>query len=173
MLDEQYVFRPSMNLDISKLKEIVFRNINKTEPGLASHQRYVEKEPYLEELRQQYPFLSKLYNIYPTLPSFKVPIHICPERGCALNIPIQYTEDSYTIFYQAKEELKTRYSTPRIYKIIKSEMVETYRYTLTDPVIMNTRLPHSVEGGPRDTRIIMSWSITPLYEETKQLVGML
>lgn len=162
-----------MDLDISKLKEIVFRNLYKLEPDLATHQRYADKEPYLSELREQYPFLSQLYNIYPTPAGYVVPIHICPNRGCALNIPIQYTEDSYTIFYEPKEDLKTSYSVPRIYHIIESEMKEVYRYTLEYPVIMNTKLPHGVFGGPVMPRIIMSWSILPEYEDTKNLVGML
>ena len=162
-----------MKLNISKLKEIVFRNLNSLESNLATHQRYVNKEPYLIEIKEQYPFLSNLYNIYPTGPGYIVPIHICPNRGCALNIPIQYTEDSYTIFYEPKEKLEMTYSVPRIYHIIESDMIEVYRYTLEYPVIMNTKLPHGVFGGPKMTRIIMSWSIDPEYEEVKNLVGML
>jgi hypothetical protein len=162
-----------MELDISKLKEIVFNNLNKFESKLATHQRYVEKEPYLVELLTRYPFLSKIYNIYPTPPNYVVPIHICPNRGCALNIPIQYTDDSYTVFYESKDKLEMTYNVPRIYHVIESEMVEVYRYTLTEPVIMNTKLPHGVFGGPRMTRIILSWSIVPEFEDTKKLVGML
>ena len=173
MINEQYIFRPNMELDISKLKEIVFRNLKIREPDLATHQRHTSKEPYLLELKERYPFLSNLYNIYPTPAGYTVPIHICPNRGCALNIPIQYTEDSYTVFYEPKEELNMSYSVPRIYHIIESEMTEVYRYTLTEPVIMNTKLPHGVFGGPAMTRIILSWSIDPDYEDTKKLVGML
>lgn len=173
MINEKYIFRPNLELDISKLTEIVFRNLNLMEPDLATHQRYTDKESYLTELRERYPFLSKIYNIYPTPPGYKVPIHICPNRGCALNIPIQYTEDSHTIFYEPKEEIKMIYDVPRIYHIIESDMVEVYRYTLEYPVIMNTKLPHSVSGGPKMTRIILSWSIVPEYEETKKLVGVL
>jgi hypothetical protein len=162
-----------MALDISKLKEIVFRNLHSREPELATHQRYVDKEPYLTQLREKYPFLSKLYNIYPTAPGYAVPIHICPNRGCALNIPIHYTDDSYTVFYEPKEQLEMTYSVPRIYHIIESEMIEVYRYTLTEPVIMNTKLPHGVFGGPKMTRIIMSWSIDPEYEDLKKLMSVL
>jgi hypothetical protein len=75
------------------------------------------------------------------------------------------------VFYEPEEPLEMTYSVPRIYHIINSKMIEVYRYTLTEPVIMNTRLPHGVFGGPKTTRIILSWSITPLYEETKKLVG--
>jgi hypothetical protein len=164
MIDKKYIFVPDMNLDLGKLKEIVFKNLNSLEPKLATHQRYVEKEPYLVELQKQYPFLSNLYNIYATPPGYCVPIHICPNRGCALNIPIQYTEDSYTVFYEPKDKLEMTYSVPRIYHTIDSEMSEVYRYTLTDPVIMNTKLPHGVFGGPKMTRIILSWSIQDDYE---------
>jgi hypothetical protein len=52
-------------------------------------------------------------------------------------------------------------------------MLEVYRYTLTKPVIMNTKLPHGVFGGPKLTRIIMSWSIDPEYEDTKKIIGTL
>lgn len=160
-------------MSISKLQEIVFRNLNRPEPELATHQRYVGKEPYLVELKEKYPFLSNLYNIYPTPPGYTVPIHICPERGCALNIPIYYTQDSHTVFYEAKDQLEMDYSVPRIYYTISSEMVEVYRYTLDQPVVMNTQLPHGVFGGPDMIRIIMSWSIDTSYEETKKLVGVL
>ncbi len=174
-MNEKYIFKPKIDLDLSKLKDIVFRNIDKFQPNLATHQRYVKDEPYLVELREKYPFLSQLYNIYPTPPSYVVPIHICPERGCALNIPIQYTEDSYTVFYESKNsnDIKMTYSVPRIYHIIESEMVEVFRYTLTEPVIMNTLLPHGVFGGPETTRIIMSWSITTdyTYEKIRSLIG--
>jgi len=173
MINNQYIFLPNMNLDIDKLKEIVFRNLHSLELDLATHQRYVDKESYLVELRKQYPFLRKLYNINPTAPGYTVPIHICPNRGCALNIPIHYTEDSYTVFYEPKDKLEMTYSVPRIYHIIESEMMEVYRYTLTEPVIMNTKLPHGVFGGPKMTRIIMSWSIDTEYNETKKLMGML
>lgn len=174
-MNKQYIFRPKIDLDILKIKEIVFRNLHKSYPELATHQRYVREEPYLVGLREKYPFFSQLYNIYPTPPNCIVPIHICPDRGCALNIPIQYTEDSYTVFYESKDnkDIVMTYNVPRIYHVIESEMVEVYRYTLIEPVVMNTLLPHGVFGGPKTTRIIMSWSITSDYdyEKTKSLIG--
>lgn len=173
MINEKYIFSPNLSLDIPKLKEIVSRNISKPEPTLATHQRLVEKEPYLVELNNQYPFLSRIYNIYITPPNAVVPIHICPDRGCGLNVPIQYTDDSYTIFYQPKDKMETVYDAPRIYHLVQSEMIEVYRYTLDRPVIMNTRVPHSVIGGPKRYRVILSWSINNLYEDVKKLVGVL
>jgi len=168
-----YIFYPNIDLDLDKIKRIVIRNMTKFVDGLATHQRKVRDEPYLESLRQRYPFLSQQYNIYTTPPNFNVPLHICPDRGCALNIPIIYTEDSHTVFYELVGEVKKEYSQERIYEVITSDAVEVFRYTLTQPVVMNTLLPHSVIGGPKFSRTIMSWSIITSYEETKQLVGVL
>lgn len=173
MINNQYIFTPTINLDLVELKNIILKNLNKPETDLATHQRYVKKEPYMVELKKQYPFLSGLYNIYATPPGYNVPIHICPERGCGLNIPILYTQDSHTIFYEPKNKLETSYDIPRIYHIVESEMNEVYRFTLTEPVVMNTSIPHSVIGGPKMTRVILSWSIDTSYEETKKLMGVL
>jgi hypothetical protein len=172
-MNNQYIFIPQLNIDLEEIKRIVIKNMTKFVDGLATHQRRVADEPYLESIRQQYPFLSQQYNIYTTPPSCNVPIHICPERGCALNVPILYTADSHTIFYDLVGEVKKEYSKERIYEIITSNAVEVFRYTLTQPVVMNTLLPHSVIGGPKFSRTIMSWSILTSYEETKQLVGVL
>jgi hypothetical protein len=123
--------------------------------------------------KEKYPFFSDLYNVYTTAANYITPIHICPGRGCALNIPVIYTEDSYTIFYELKGEVIKNYSVPRIYEIIESDTVEVYRYTLDKPVIMNTLLPHGVIGGPKGPRTIMSWSIDLNYgyETVKKIVG--
>ncbi len=159
-----------MNIDIHSIKEIVFKHLAKPLPGYASHHRLVSDEPYLREIQQQYPFLSSIYNIYATPPGYITPIHICPNRSCGLNIPIHYTEDSHTIFYEFIGESQSRYDKERIYHIIESDVKEVFRYTLTEPVIMNTLLPHSVIGGKREARIIMSWSITfdTSYEDLKK-----
>jgi hypothetical protein len=124
-------------------------------------------------LKRQYPFFSDIYNIYPTSAGYLTPIHICPDRSCALNIPIQYTEDSHTIFYELDDSASLTRNDTRIYDVVKSGATEVFRYTLTEPVIMNTLLPHGVIGGPDRTRIIMSWSISfnTSYEELRQLYG--
>lgn len=112
------------------------------------------------------------YIIYPSPPDAVIPLHNDPGRSCALNIPIQYTEDSHTIFYELEGNDFT-YDEERVYQIVNSKANEVFRYTLTEPVIMNTLLPHSVIGGPKRTRIIMSWSITfdILYEQLRERYG--
>ncbi len=172
-MNEKYIFYPNMEFDVTKLQEIAIRNMHNFDSNLKTHQRKIENEPYLVELKNKYPFLSSLYNIYTTSPGYITPIHICPGRGCALNIPVIYTEDSYTIFYELKGEVIKKYSEQRIYEIIESDTFEVYRYTLDRPVIMNTQLPHGVVGGKKGPRTIMSWSIglDYNYETIKKLLG--
>ena len=162
-----------MDLDLSLIQNICIRNMNKLYDDLKTHQRKVKDEPYLVDLKKKYPFLSELYNIYTTPAGYVTPTHICPNRGCALNIPIIYTEDSHTIFYELTGDVVKTYSTPRVYDIIESDTVEVYRYTLDRPVIMNTKLPHGVVGGPKGPRTIMSWSIELNcdYDTVKKIVG--
>ena len=174
---DRYIFYPKLNFDLDKIKDIVIKHMNLEISGLATHQRRVRDEEYLVELQKQYPFLSGLYNIYTTPPNYLTPIHICPARGCAINIPIIYTEDSHTIFYKIKDDAETKYIEDRIYKVIKEkDAIEVFRYTLDRPTLMNTQLPHGVVGGPLRPRTIMSWSVVldSDYETTKKtLMSML
>ena len=172
-MNNQYIFTPKLELDLNALKNVVYRRINRFIPGAPTHHRLVKDEPYLVSLKNKYPFFGDIYNIYPTRPSYITPIHICPNRSCALNIPIQYTEDSHTIFYELDKDVSVSYNEERIYDVIESGAKEVFRYTLTEPVIMNTLLPHGVIGGPKNTRIIMSWSIKfdVTYEELRERYG--
>ena len=172
-MNNQYIFTPKIDLDLNLIKQIVYRRLNRFIPNTATHHRLVKDEPYLVSLKNKYPFFSDIYNIYPTRPSYVTPIHICPNRSCALNIPIQYTEDSYTTFYEIDESTEISYNEERIYDVIESGAKEVFQYTLTEPVIMNTLLPHGVVGGPKNTRIIMSWSITfdVTYEQLRATYG--
>lgn len=173
-MNNKYIFYPDIPFDMDKIRDIVTRRINDVMPGYATHQRRVSHEPYLVELQKQYPFFSNLYNIYTTPPNYVTPIHICPNRGCAVNIPIFYTEDSHTVFYEIKEDAELTHVQERIYDVIKEEdAVEVFRYTLDRPTLMNTQLPHGVFGGPLRKRTIMSWSVSldSDYEATKKLLG--
>jgi hypothetical protein len=170
-MNNQYIFDPKIDIDLEQIVAISKRQMQRPVTGLASHQRRIADEPYLVEVQQKYPFLSNLYNLYTSPPDWVIPIHICPNRGCALNIPVQYTEDSHTVFYEIPTDAEKEYSEERIYELIKSDAVEVFRYTLDRPVIMNTLLPHGVFGGPKMWRTIFSWSITTSYEETRKLVG--
>ncbi len=172
-MNNQYIFYPNMELDLDKIKEICMRRKKQSIPGMATHHRLVEDEPYLTSVRDQYPFLSPLYNIYTTAAGYITPVHVCPNRSCALNIPVSYTEDSYTVFYEIPEDKNSQYNKQRIYHVINTKGIEVFRYTLDRPVIMNTLLPHGVFGGPKQERVIMSWSITfdYSYDQLRAMLG--
>lgn len=172
-MNNKYIYYPNLDFDLEKIKEIVFRNDRKRYKDLATHQHRIKEEPYLIELQEKYPFLSNIYNIYSTAPGYRTPIHICPNRGCAINIPISYTEDSHTIFYEIKDNAKLMHIKERIYDVIREEdATEVFRYTLDRPTLMNTQLPHGVIGGPLKKRTIMSWSINldSDYETTRAIL---
>lgn len=172
-MNNQYVFSPKIDLDLDIIKNIAFRRRHQKNKNMATHHRLVCEESYLVEIQQQYPFLGNVYNVYHTPPGYEMPLHVCTDRLCALNIPIQYTEDSHTIFYDVGDNPKTIYDEDRRYHLILSEAREVFRYTLTEPVIMNTGIPHKVIGGPRMPRLIMSWSINfrTSYEELRSIYG--
>ena len=172
-MNNEYIFYPNIDIDIDKLKSIVYRHFRKPETNLAPHQRSVSKEPYLVEMRNKYPWLSDIYNIFLTSANYVVPIHIDKIRNCSLNIPIQYTEDSYTICYETGNNPDLSTNAVKVYDVVLSEVKEVFRYTLDRPVIMNTKVPHSVIGGPEANRIIMSWSVSSnySYEEMRKMLS--
>lgn len=181
-MNNEYIFTPTLDIDLEKIKEITLRRLNMPVEGLASHQRLVEDEPYLVELRERYPFLSQVYNIYPTNPNVVVPIHVCTQRGCGLNFPVKYTEDSHTIFYRVKDGIDASsagkpggisvHNEERVYQTYHDDhMEEVYRYTLTEPTLMNTKIPHGVISGPNEQRVIMSWSTPVTFAVAKVLLG--
>ncbi len=172
-MNNRYIFYPNMDLDLDKLREICLRRNKQNIPGMATHHRLVEDEPYLIDLRNKYPFLSPIYNIYTTPAGYITPVHVCPNRSCALNIPIEYTEDSHTVFYEIPEDNSSQYNKQRIYHVINTKGTEVFRYTLDRPVVMNTLLPHGVFGGPKRDRTIMSWSITfdYTYDQLREMLS--
>jgi hypothetical protein len=164
-MNNKYIYYTDIDFDLEKLQDIVVRNIEDYRPDLAAHQHYVSDEPYLVELQKKYPFFSSVYNIYTAKPNSKSRIHIDAKRQCAVNIPIFYTEGSYTRFHEILDGAKLTYFEENIYNAIKEEdSFEVYRFTLDRPTLINTKLPHDVIGGPVGTRIILSWSINPEFD---------
>jgi hypothetical protein len=162
-----------MDISVDKLRLVVLRNLHNYIPGRVSHHRNVKDEQYMVELKERYPFFSDTYNIFYTPPGYIVPIHIDFDRHCTLNVPIDYTKDSHTIVYDMGDNASLKRVDERVYDIVESEATEVFRYTLTEPVIMNVKLPHSVIGGPLRARLILSWSVNSdtSYEELRKLYG--
>jgi hypothetical protein len=173
VIDNEYAFTPLIELDLARLKQITLANLNTRVPGLASHQRLVSSDEYLLSLNNKFPFLSNLYNIYEAPQRYVTPVHVDSARFCALNIPIINTENSYTVFYKPSDELVSTKITHRAYHLVNSNVTEVFRFTLTSPTLINTKIPHGVLDSGDETRIIISWSISDQYsyEETKNLLS--
>lgn len=169
MIDNQYIHELDIDLDFSYIIELVKKNQYKIIDGMASHHRKVSDDEYMTYVREKYPCLSQTYNIYTMQPGIGLPMHIDARRSCAFNIPISGTDDSYTIFYEPVKDLTFDFDPVKIYNVITSEVVETFRYTLTRPVLINNSGPHRVDVKGSNDRVILSWSASPEFnfEQTK------
>lgn len=159
MIKNNFIYELDIDLDLSYIKNLVFEKQYCSISGMAQHHRLVNDDDYLSYIRELFPFLSKIYNIY-TIPPFKgIPLHIDHDRNCALNIPIQGTKNTYTIFYDAGESPMLEYDSHRIYNLIRSPVSEIFCHTLVKPSLINNSIPHRVTNQKNSDRITVSWSI--------------
>lgn len=127
--------------------------------GRAKHHRMVRDDPYMLSIQQKYPLLSDVYNVYPLPPHVGIPLHIDRNRSCALNIPLMNTENTYTIFYDALDDLVLEYDEKRIYDLVQSPVREVFRHTLIRPLLINNTMPHEVTNDNDTVRLTISWSL--------------
>lgn len=158
------IFEPDIDLDLDKIKNVVFESQFSSDKTLdAEHHRIVSNYPYLKEIQTQYPFLSNTYNIY-TLPGMRmIPLHVDAQRSAAFNIPIKNTKDSETIFYKYTEDPILEYDSKNIFNRIKSDVKEVFRFTLLKPTLIKNSIPHMVINNSIEPRIILSWSVNKEY----------
>lgn len=147
----------NLDLDMHILTDIAINS--SPAQGIAPHHRLVKDFSYLSDLQRKYPFLSGVFNVYKHPAGYSVPIHIDAGRFCAINIPICNTEHSSTIFYNLDNDAQIQYDSKRILNQITSGVTECFRFTLTEPTLINTTKPHSVINTGSETRIIISWSV--------------
>jgi hypothetical protein len=152
-----FIYEVDIDLDINYLTNIALTG-NKIK-DLATHHRLVADDPYLLNIKNKFPFLSDIFNVYVHPPGYSVPIHIDAQRFCAINIPIQNTKNSNTIFYKKDNNLDIEYESRRIINLVKSPTEECFKFTLTKPTLINTTYPHSVINNSDKTRVIISWSV--------------
>lgn len=157
MLQNQFIHEINLDLDIQYLKNLIDHEEESSSPH--KHHRLVKNDAYLSEIKNKYPFLSPVFNVYKFGPGKALPIHIDTERYCSINIPICNTEDSTTVFYNKDPDALLEYDQQRIVNYVKSPVNELFRFTLTRPTLINTTYPHSAVNNGCNTRIIISWSV--------------
>ena len=166
MIDNDFVYELGIDWDLDEFRRIVSANCLPV-PGLQGHQRLVSTSEYMTSLQKKFPFLSNLYNIYRTTPGYSINSivpHIDAKRKCAINVPIENTEDSFTIFSDFVGEPKLKFVPEFVYHRIESELTEEFRFTLSRPTLINNSVPHSVELNSNKIRVILSWSISDKYD---------
>jgi len=158
MIKNKFVYELDIDLDMEYITNLVMNKQNESVKGRAGHHRMVKDDPYMASLLNRYPLLSPVYNIYPMPPHIGIPLHIDTDRSCALNIPIEGTENTHTIFYSAGEDIVLEHDSKRIYDLVKSPVNEVYRHTLIRPLLINNTTPHEVTNNKNSKRITISWS---------------
>jgi len=159
MINNEYVCELDLDLDIDYLKTKTY-NVDSTN---GEFQQLINEDSYFNNLKLQYPFLSSKFNIYHSLPKSNIPLHVDANRNCALNIPLENTKESFTVFYKFVESPVFEYNNKFIFNNVKSKVEETFRFTLYKPTLINNAVPHKVINYSSNQRIILSWSILPEY----------
>ena len=159
MIRNEFIYELDIELDMDYITNLVTKKQDESVNGRASHHRMVCDDPYMMSIKNRYPLLSDVYNIYPLLPYCGIPLHIDSSRSCAFNIPIQGTEGTYTVFYEKAGPLKLEYDERRIYNLVKSPVDEVFRSTLIRPLLINNTIPHEVINHKNTMRLTLSWSL--------------
>jgi hypothetical protein len=157
LIKNNFICELDLDLDMDYLSKIAMTS--QQNDNSPAHHRFVKDDIYLTQIKNKYPFLSDVFNVYTHAAGYSVPIHIDASRLCAINIPICNTEDSSTIFYEKDDTAILEYESRRILNLVKSPTKECFRFTLLKPTLINTTYPHSVINNGSNTRIIISWSI--------------
>jgi hypothetical protein len=139
--------------------DLTVTDVGTSVDGLKPHQRLVKDNPSLTALREKFPFLGSIYNIYVFPGRQGLPIHIDSARKCAINIPIANTLDSTTIFYKLSEPVVLEHIKERTYNKVLSEKTEVFRFTLERPTLINNAVAHSAMNYSDNPRIVLSWGL--------------
>jgi hypothetical protein len=157
MIRNDIIYEFDIDLDIDQLRDLALNT--ESIPGMPHHHRLAQDNDYTISIKNKYPFLSPLFNVYKFVPGRVLPIHVDADRFCAINIPISHTQDSVTMFYSKDTNAQLEYDAQRIINYVKSPVDEVFRFTLSRPTLINTTYPHSVINNGTDTRVIISWSV--------------
>lgn len=159
MIRNKHIYELDIDLDMKYVADLVMKKQHESIAGRAKHHRMVRDDSYMISIKDRYPLLSDVYNIY-VMPAYtEIPLHIDAGRSCAFNIPIQGTEGTNTIFYEEAGPLISEYDDKRIYNLVKSPVNEVFSNTLLKPLLINNTTPHEVVNNKDTVRIILSWSL--------------
>jgi hypothetical protein len=162
MNSNEYVHELGLDWNLEYIRALTLKQQYSFVEGLPRHHRRVKDDLYLSYLQSRYPCLSDVWNVYTFHPTVGVEPHVDGGRKCSLNIPVKNCQDSATIFYKQQSDYTYNYKEDIILTAISGTLEETWRFTLTEPVLFNNTLPHSVEVWGAEPRIIFSWTVKDL-----------
>jgi hypothetical protein len=161
-----YFFAPELDIGLEKFNSIIIDTVESViDSNVSTNFKInVSEHKILTELKEKYPILGDIINIYVTRIGGSIPPHQDASRSCAINFPIQDTNKSSTIFYEpVGGETQYKFNRTFIWNFPVNEVREIFRFTLTEPVVINNNLIHGVTHHGDKCRIIASWSIKPEY----------
>jgi len=181
-----YAFPVTVDYNSALLIELF--NTNKHLGNLATLRLKVADHPYLQSIQSQHPWLGEWVDFFTTYPGVGYPIHIdntIIDRRVVLNIPLINSARSYTNWYKIPDTAEWTQTDPYaantsgagVYtstgKFLKASSVDTlpeplYTLETSEPVIINTKVPHDVKNKSGLIRVIASWHLTfNNYDEAK------
>lgn len=140
---------------------------------------YIKGHPMLEEFQKRHPTLKNFIKLMKIEPGI-CPPHIDGMRECTLNIPVHNcTNETLTRFYENYKVVDEKWldsfgaAGPKLWKSNKyikhiegGELI--YQFSLTQPALMNTQIPHDIINQSNDYRIIWSWTLDGSFEQAKE-----
>jgi hypothetical protein len=131
----------------------------------------IRSMPDIENLLCQHNWQNKVVScaIIVMLPFKKLPIHIDyalgePDSNCALNIPLINSAGADTIWYSTDSNPEIKFGPNNKwseYSYNDEDCVENVRTQLSQPTLVNIKLPHSVENLQPHRRVILTIRFTP------------
>lgn len=161
-----YIKTLNLKLDHDHLRKLALTTLKENSIiDTRKARNYADNDQYLSKIRLAFPCLSPIYNILCLKPNQGIDVHIDNNRKCTLNIPLFNCENSVTSFYEDVDITKcTIEKSPQGYiTYIKDNLKETFSFTIDQPIIFNTSIPHSVINNGISDRIIFNWSFDNIY----------
>jgi hypothetical protein len=171
-ISNEFVHELELEIDAERILQFYYTKRTPGQPFLSIH--YIV-DPYLTFLYNTLPGLSQHVSFFWTTtskwwpPHIDMPSKIAMDRNCALNVPLKNCNHrTDTIFYDdPNDSVNTFTHVPQNnIMIIGGQLVEKFRFNFTKPCVLNVQKPHAVLNKGSTDRLLMSWSISTMFDKT-------
>ena len=175
MIDNKHIYEidlTKIDFDMDYLRDWVLKKPELHTPNVYKFVYEANQDPYTSLLYQKYPCLATQIIVYRFPPKWTIGLHVDSNRLGALNMPVQNTENTETIFYEYVGEPVLELDPIKKWYNVKSKVIEVFRFNMISPVLINNSVsPHEVKNDTSDFRISISWSLSPevTFEQAKAI----